>query len=57
MTQTTPVEKKYSDFLRELRDSGRTNMFGAKPYLQQEFGLDRKEASAILCQWMREFEG
>ena len=49
------VDKKYSDFLVALRDSGITNMFGAGPYLQAEFGLDKREAREILANWMRSF--
>ncbi len=34
------VVKDMHVFLDALRDSGVTNMFGAAPYLQKEFGLD-----------------
>jgi hypothetical protein len=30
------------DFLDNLRDSGVTNMFGARPYLERQFGLDNR---------------
>jgi hypothetical protein len=49
------IDKKYSDFLLALRDSGVTNMFGAAPYLQKEFGLDKREAREILANWMKSF--
>ena len=49
------VDKKYSNFLVALRDSGVTNMFGAAPYLQSEFGLDKREAREVLANWMRSF--
>ena len=49
------VDKKYSDFLVALRDSGITNMFGAAPYLQAEFGLDKREAREVLANWMQSF--
>lgn len=39
-------------FLNALRESGVTNMFGASLYLQEEFDISRKEASAILVKWM-----
>jgi hypothetical protein len=42
-------------FLRRLRDSGKTNMFGAGPYLIREFGFDRKTAISFLTDWMRDF--
>ena len=49
------VEDKYSQFLLALRDSGVTNMFGAGPYLQREFGLEKREARDILLKWMQSF--
>lgn len=45
----------YFSYLDDLRDSGVTNMFGAAPYLQEEFGLDRNAARDILRQWMDSF--
>jgi len=42
-------------FLTKLRDSGKTNMFGAGPYLMKEFGFDRETAVVWLTQWMRDF--
>jgi hypothetical protein len=39
-------------FLNNLRESGVTNMFGAAPYLQDEFSLGRMEARDILTEWM-----
>ena len=44
--------QEYFDFLDELRLSGETNMFGAAPYLQDEFGIDKREAREILQNWM-----
>ena len=49
-------KQKYFEFLNVLRESGVTNMFGAGPYLQQEFGLDRYEARDILLEWMQGFK-
>ena len=45
----------YFEFLNNLRDSGVTNMFGAAPYLEDEFGLSRNEAIDILGQWMESY--
>jgi hypothetical protein len=42
-------------YLDELRESGVTNMFGAAPYLQNEFGLDKHEAREVLSMWMKTF--
>jgi len=43
---------EYYIFLNRLRESGATNMFGAAPYLQNTFDLDRKTASNVLTSWM-----
>ena len=43
----------YFDYLNKLRDSGKTNMFGAAPYLQAVFGLDKRTAREILAKWMK----
>lgn len=43
-------------FLDGLRESGVTNMYGARPYLMDEFPeLSEREASAVLSFWMRTF--
>ena len=42
-------------YLDELREDGVVNMFGARPYLQQEFGLDKAEAGKVLKLWMDTF--
>ena len=47
--------KEYFAYLNVLRESGVTNMFGAAPYLQQEFGLTKSEARDILMKWMESF--
>lgn len=51
------MTEEHREFLNELRESGVTNMFGAAPYLQEEFPeLDRKEAREIVQEWMRTFK-
>jgi hypothetical protein len=50
------METKINAYLSALRDSGRINMFGATPYLQDRFGLTRAEAKAALLQWMESFK-
>lgn len=42
--------EEYFGYLAKLRDSGVTNMWGATPYLQEEFGLTYKQASYILVE-------
>ncbi len=55
---------KRPDFIREehlkcldmLRESGVTNMFGARPYLLTVFpALSKREATAVLKYWMKTF--
>ena len=46
----------YFDYLVSLRDSGVTNMMGAGPYLEREFGLSRYEAKDILLEWIESFK-
>ena len=45
------MSNQYYAFLEKLRESGKTNMFGAAPYLMVEFGIDEKEAKEILFKW------
>ena len=49
------VKNKHLKYLDELRESGETNMFGARPYLMEEFGLDKEDAKVILSYWMASF--
>ena len=59
--QITPTQPKYCttemlEYLDDLRESGVTNMFGARPYLQDEFPeLSKQEASQVLLFWMKTF--
>jgi len=45
----------YFQFLDNLKESGITNMFGAAPYLEKAFDLDKKEAQKILIEWMEQY--
>jgi len=47
----TKIRKEFI-YLNRLRESGATNMFGAAPYLQDEFDLPRHEARHIVAEWM-----
>jgi hypothetical protein len=42
-------------FLNELRESGITNMFGAAPYLVDEFNISKALAQETLVAWMESF--
>ncbi len=43
-------------YLDELRDSGKTNMFGARPYVMNEFGFDKKKSNDLVSKWMTSFD-
>jgi len=40
-------------FLDTLRESGATNMFGAGPYVQEEFELNKYDARELVKAWMK----
>ena len=51
--------EKYFDYLDQLRQSGVTNMYGAGPYLRQEFpelAQDSRRAGEILKTWMNQYQ-
>ena len=43
-------------FLNNLRESGVTNMFGAGPYIMEEFGVTKYDAQRFLIKWMQTFK-
>ncbi len=43
---------RFHSFLRRLRAGGRSNMYGAVPYLMRRFELDRDTAFRIICDWV-----
>ena len=49
------MQEEVNDYLDALRDSGATNMFGAAPYIVEEFGVSRTEAKTLLLNWMQTF--
>jgi len=53
--KTTSLEKKVLQFLNDLRDSGTINMFGARPYVVEVFGIPKNEAGELLTLWMKNF--
>ena len=46
---------KVFDYLDDLRESGTTNMFGAVPYIREEFAVNSKTAQKLLSKWMRQY--
>jgi len=54
---TSEETQEHFDFLEELRESGITNMFGAGPFLEDEFpDLNAQEARTVLGKWMDSFK-
>lgn len=47
--------EKVLQYLDELRESGDTNMYGARPYLMIEFPLPKDTADDVLTYWMNTF--
>lgn len=51
------LKEKHLKYLDTLRETGVTNMFGARPWLMNAFkNLSKQEASDILAYWMKTFE-
>lgn len=48
--------KKTWLYLEWLRRTGQTNMFGAVPYLVNEFGFDNEKAKEVLNDWMQNYD-
>jgi hypothetical protein len=46
------MSKRYFAFLRRLQAKGRSNMYGAVPYLMRAFDLEREQAFAVVCEWI-----
>ena len=46
------MNKAHVSFLRRLRAGGRSNMYGAVPYLMNAFAVDRDHAFRIVCEWL-----
>lgn len=44
------------EYLDGLRESGTTNMFGARSYLMKAKNLEADTASAVLSLWMETFQ-
>lgn len=46
---------EYYIYLENLRQSGVTNMFGASPYLANEFNISERDARKVLADWMKNY--
>lgn len=45
-------QERYFRYLTRLSREGRSNMYGAVPYLAAAFALDRDTAFRIVCEWV-----
>ena len=52
MKRSRETPRRFHAFLRRLRAGGRSNMYGAIPYLMRRFGLDRDAAFRVICDWV-----
>ena len=56
MERLSFVQDEHLEFLDDLRESGATNMFGARLYLMEEYPeLSWKDAGNVLSYWMETF--
>ncbi len=49
------ITDEHLTFLDELRESGVVNMWGARPFIVEQFRVTQEEASAIHTYWMDTF--
>lgn len=56
MQNFTDFEMECFDWLEDLRQSGIVNMYGARPYLAEAFGLGKEESRNILIKWMENYK-
>ena len=55
MNEDQAFKQQVFEYLDELRESSETNMFGAAPYVKDEFDVDKNEAKALVTEWMHTF--
>jgi len=55
MEKLNEKEVEIFNYLNDLRDSGVTNMYGARSYIVDEFNIPKKEAGDYLSLWMKNF--
>ena len=55
MTQHLPSDIEVFRFLDDLRGSGVTNMFGATPWIMENFHITKYDANRFLIKWMETF--
>ena len=50
------TDNEYWIYLELLRRSGVTNMYGAAPFLENDYGISHEKAIEILADWMRNYD-
>lgn len=56
MERLPVIKNEHLEFLDNLRESGDTDMFGARPFLQDEYPeLSPREAGKVISYWMETF--
>ena len=55
MTDTNMQQRVIFRYLDDLRESGKTNMFRAVPYLVKAFNITKYDAQRHLVKWMETF--
>lgn len=53
---TNELQEKINEYLTDLRDSGRVNMFAAPRMLESMFGLSRLDALRAFLAWAETFD-
>ena len=49
-------KERMFDFLDTLRESSVCNMFGSGAYLQEMFGINKRESKEVVLEWMKTFD-
>ena len=55
MEKTLPTQHDVNIFLDVLRSSGVTNMYGAGPYIEKHFKVNKNDSIIFLKEWMKTF--
>ena len=55
MSRPAYVTDEMLTYLDRLRESGKTNMFGAASWVGREFKLDKTTSHDVLSYWMETF--
>ena len=56
-TIDSKTREEMFDYLEILRRSGATNMFGAAPYLAEEFDINQADAKQVVVEWVLTAKG